>query len=1371
MNGEGFPSPFLCIFVSYIVIFAKMKVKRLVVSVLLSLSCVAAVADEGMWMVNAISEAIARKMQDGGLQMKPGEIYNADEVSLKDAIVSLDFGCTGSMISSRGLLITNHHCAYSDVHKLSTAQHNYLEDGFFADVMSEEIPISGKRAWFLQKVLDVTDEVNALIEEEKAAGRPYGMRRIGSQIERRYSTASGYEASLSSMWAGSRYYLALYEVYSDVRLVAAPPVSIAAFGGDVDNWEWPQQKCDFAMYRIYASPDGKPAPYSETNVPMRPKRYLSISTEGLKPGDFTMILGYPGSTSRYSSSAKVNYLLSVSLPITNKVRADQMAIMKKWMDADPQVRLKYADRYFSLSNVQENNEGLEQCCRRFEVVKEKKALERGLDKQGKALSKELQKKYKAVSEAEKNRIWYRETMIRGTRLALIATRLKNKAGRDEAAEYATLDMRLEKELFRYCVQSYYENVSKRLWGPFQKEAFERFGKDWDALGEWLWTDSQMTVDDRIYKFFTDVNITDFNKDVETAEGGRSVNAVEREYTAALYRFREENGIAQYPDANSTMRLTYGKVRSFVRDGANLPWQTFSDEILAKENDSYDFHLLPEWRRMLRKAADSGDRLPVNFLTDNDITGGNSGSPVLNAKGELVGLAFDGNKESLAGDVSWTDGFNRCVNVDIRFVLWTLKNYAGAYNILREINQCDSCEMENPLLSKSPLPYGAPQFDKIKVEHYLPAFKEGITRAKAEIDEITGNPAEPDFANTVEALEFAGRTLTDVSAIFYNLLEADSNPRMQEIAEEISPMMTEYSMYVALNPALFSRIKAVWDKRESLGLEKDQYKLLEDTYKGFVRGGALLSDEDKKTYSSYEEQLSLLQLQFSKNLLAATNAFCLNLTDEADLAGLPQYVRDMGAATAAEKGQKGWTFDLSYPSYSPFMQYSSRSDLRKKLYMAYNSRAFGGEFDNSEICRQIANLRLKIANILGYKTYADLALEDKMAKNIDNVNSLLDALLTPSLPAAREEVAQVLAYARKNGYRERELKAWDFSYWSEKYKAAEYSISDEALKPYFRLENCIDAVFGLATRLYGLRFTERPDIPGYHKDVKVYEVSDSAGRHLALFYADFFPRASKRGGAWMTSFREQSIRDGREYRPFTSIVTNFSKPTSDSPSLLTHYELTTFLHEFGHALHGMLAEGRYPSLTGTSVARDFVELPSQIMENWGYEPEYLKPFAKDYRTGEEIPDELIEKLVASKNYLAAYLQVRQLQFGLLDMAWHNIAKPIGKSTIEVEKAALAPALTLPRVEGTCTSTSFSHIFSGGYSAGYYSYKWAEVLEADAYSLFEEKGIFSREAADAFRTNILSRGSSEDEAVLYRNFRGHDPQPEALLRKLGITKDEK
>ena len=678
----------------------------------------------------------------------------------------------------------------------------------------------------------------------------------------------------------------------------------------------------------------------------------------------------------------------------------------------------------------------------------------------------------------------------------------------------------------------------------------------------------------------------------------------------------------------------------------------------------------------------------------------------------------------------------------------------------------SCKMENPLLTESPLPYGAPQFDKIKTEHYMPAFKEGIARAKAEIDAIVANPDEPDFANTIEALEFSGETLNNVSSIFYNLLEADATPELQAIAEEISPMMTEYSMYVSLNEGLFERIRSVWDRRDSLGLEPDQLRLLDETYKSFARNGANLSPEDKQTYSKYQEELSLLSLKFNNNALASTNAYKLNLTDEEQLEGLPQYVRDMGAATAKDSGQQGWTFDLSYPSYSAFMKFSARPELRKQMYMAYNSIAFGGEYDNSEICLKIADLRLKTAQLLGYETYADYVVEDRMAENVENVYNLLDELLEPSLPAARKEVARIYDYARENGYGESAIQPWDFSYWSEKYKASRFSLSDEQLKPYFRLESCIDAVFGLATRLYGLQFTLRDDIPGYHKDVKVYDVCDADGRHLALFYADFFPRATKRNGAWMTSFRGQSIRDGVERRPLVSIVTNFSKPTADAPSLLTHYELTTFLHEFGHSLQGMMAEGRYPSQTGTSVAWDFVELPSQIMENWAYEPEYLKPFAKHYETGEEIPDELIEKISESKNYNVAYAQVRQLQFGFLDMAWHDTDKPLEGSASEIEKKATAPVLVLPDAEGTCMSTSFSHIFSGGYSAGYYSYKWAEVLAADAWSLFKEKGIFSKEVATSFRENILSKGDTEPAAVLYRKFRGHDPEPEALLRAQGI-----
>ncbi len=682
---------------------------------------------------------------------------------------------------------------------------------------------------------------------------------------------------------------------------------------------------------------------------------------------------------------------------------------------------------------------------------------------------------------------------------------------------------------------------------------------------------------------------------------------------------------------------------------------------------------------------------------------------------------------------------------------------------------NSCNMENPLLTESKLPYGAPQFDKIRNEHYLPAFEQGIKEAKEEIDAIVNNPEEPTFENTIEAMEYAGETLERVSGIFFNLMEADTNDGMQEIAEKVSPMLTEYSMYVSLNEKLFQRVKAVYEKRESLGLEKDQMRILENSYKGFVRGGANLSDEDKKTYSRLSEELSLATLSFSKNLLAATNAYTLNVTDSVSLGGLPAYVMEAAEETAKEKGLEGWAFTLDYPSYSPFMKFCRNRDLRRQMYLAYNTRAVEGENSNAENIRKITSLRLQIANILGYKTYADYALEDKMAKNTSTVENFLAELMIPSLPFAKEEVREVLSYARANGFEDTALMPWDFSFWSERYQEAKYSLNEEVLKPYFRLDDCIAAVFDLAHRLYGLNFTQRDDIPGYNKDVRVYDVTDSEGVHKALFYADFFPRASKRGGAWMTEFRGQSIRNGVERRPFISIVTNFSKPTASAPALLTHDEFTTLLHEFGHSLHGMLAEGRYPSITGTSVSRDFVELPSQIMENWGFEREYLNTFAKNYQTGEPIPDELIAKIIAAKNYLAAYYQVRQLQFGIVDMAWHTqTSVPESLDVKAFEKKALEPYSVMPSVPQTCTSTSFSHIFSGGYSAGYYSYKWSEVLEADAFSLFKEKGIFNTEVSHSFRDNILSKGDSEDPAVLYRNFRGHDPQTSALMEKLGLKK---
>ena len=680
----------------------------------------------------------------------------------------------------------------------------------------------------------------------------------------------------------------------------------------------------------------------------------------------------------------------------------------------------------------------------------------------------------------------------------------------------------------------------------------------------------------------------------------------------------------------------------------------------------------------------------------------------------------------------------------------------------------SCKMENPLLTESKAPFGAPEFDKIKTEHYLPAFEEGIKEGKAEIDAIVANPDEPTFENTIEAMEHAGSKLNKVGGIFFNLMEAHTSDEMQAIAEQVSPMLTEYSMYVSLNAPLFEKVKAVYEKRNELGLDKDQMILLEDNYKGFVRGGANLSEEDKALYSKWAEELSLATLQFSKNVLAATNAYTLHITDSTDLDGLPEYAKVMGAETAKEKGLEGWAFTLDYPSFGPFMKYSKVRNLREDMWKAYNSRALGGEFDNSEVVKTIVDLRIKMANILGYETWADYQLEERMAKNRNTVNEFISQLLVPSMEFAKKDIESVFKYAKKNGFEGDKLMPWDFSFWSERYQEAEYSLNAEELKPYFRLESCIDAVFSLANRLYGLEFIELDNVPVYHEDVKVYEVKDADGRHMALFYADFFPRASKRGGAWMTEFRGQSIKNGVENRPFISTVMNFTKPTADTPSLITHDEFTTFLHEFGHALHGILAEGRYESLTGTSVPRDFVELPSQILENWGYEPEYLNSFAKHYETGEPIPAELIEKIVAAKNYLAGYAQVRQLHFGYLDMNWHSLTSVPEMSVIEFEHSVLAPYETLPAIADTGFSTSFSHIFSGGYSAGYYSYKWAEVLEADAFSLFKEKGIFNQEVAKSFRENILSKGASDEASVLYRNFRGHDPEPQALMKKLGLTR---
>ena len=672
---------------------------------------------------------------------------------------------------------------------------------------------------------------------------------------------------------------------------------------------------------------------------------------------------------------------------------------------------------------------------------------------------------------------------------------------------------------------------------------------------------------------------------------------------------------------------------------------------------------------------------------------------------------------------------------------------------------------NPLLVESTAPHGAPQFTQITNEHYKPAFEQAVREARADIAAIVGNAQAPTFANTIEALEFSGRRLDRISNIFFNLNEAHTNDTMQALALELSPMLTEFSNDVSLDPKLFARVKAVYDRRESLGLNAEQRRLLEKTYKGFARSGAALSDGDKKIYRELTARLSELSLQFNQNSLAATNAFTLHVTDPAVVGELPDFVREGMAAEAKERGLDGWVVTLQIPSMVPFMTYSSNRALKEKLWRAYNTRCVGGEFDNSAIVEEIADKRLQLAGLLGYETYADYVLEERMAESSPTVNAFLAELLDRAVEAARRDVETVAGYARAQGF-DAELMPWDFGYYSEKLKHERYELSEELTKPYFQLENVRRGMFELANRLYGITLRENPEIPVYHPDVKAYEVFDADGSFLAVLYMDFFPRASKRGGAWMTEFRQQGVENGVETRPLISVVYNFTKPTDSLPSLLTFDEVTTMLHEFGHALHGIFAAGTYPSLTGTAVYRDFVELPSQIMENWAYEKEFLDLFAVDYRTGEKMPAELIRRILDAKNYLAAYSHIRQVAYGLCDMAWHSISEPVKMPVVDFEKKAIARAQVLPYVDGQCTSTSFGHIFSGGYAAGYYSYKWAEVLEADAFSLFKEKGIFDRETAASVRENILCKGGSEHPMKLYVRFRGHKPDTQALFDKMGI-----
>jgi Zn-dependent oligopeptidase len=676
-------------------------------------------------------------------------------------------------------------------------------------------------------------------------------------------------------------------------------------------------------------------------------------------------------------------------------------------------------------------------------------------------------------------------------------------------------------------------------------------------------------------------------------------------------------------------------------------------------------------------------------------------------------------------------------------------------------------MTNPLLEKFETPFGTVPFDKISNEHYLPALDTAIEQHKAEIEAIKNNEKGPTFENVIEAMEKSGKLLGTVATVFFNLHSAHTNDEMTEIAKEFSPKLTSHSNDINLDPDLFKKVKSVYDNKDSLELTVEQKTLLEKTYKGFVRNGALLEGEKKDEMRSVDEQLSKLGLQFSDNVLKETNDFLMIIENKDDLAGLPDGAIEAAAMTAKEKGHEGkWAFTLDFPSYIPLVTYAQNRELREKITRAMGSRASkGNERDNKEIVMKIASLRHKRANLLGYATHADFTLEERMALKADNVFSLLNEIKEKALPAAKEHMAEVSAYAKKMDGIE-ELQSWDYSYYFEKLKKEKYSIDDEMLKPYLKLENVLDGVFQVATKLYGLTFEVRGDIPKYHEDVITYEVKDRKGNHVAIFYGDYFPRASKRGGAWMTTFRDQKMDGKTDVRPHVANVCNFTKPTESKPSLLTFNEVTTLFHEFGHGLHAILSKCHYESLSGPSVFWDFVELPSQIMENWAYEKECLDLFAKHYETGELIPAELVQKLKDSANFGEGRASLRQLSFGLLDMSWHA-NDPSMISDIEAHEEEVNKDIRLlPKVEGSMSSTAFSHIFAGGYSAGYYSYKWAEVLDADAFEYFKEEGIFNTEVADKFRENILERGGSEHPMELYKKFRGKEPSPDALLRRSGL-----
>ena len=689
------------------------------------------------------------------------------------------------------------------------------------------------------------------------------------------------------------------------------------------------------------------------------------------------------------------------------------------------------------------------------------------------------------------------------------------------------------------------------------------------------------------------------------------------------------------------------------------------------------------------------------------------------------------------------------------------------------NNIENKKRINPFFLPYNTPHDTVPFDRIRISDYEEAFMEGIHRDDEEIDKIVNDPAEPTFENTIvrvdnENGEHYYDLLDRVSNVFSCMLSAETCDELDALAQKMSPILTKHSNDVRLNRRLFDRIKYVYDHHRELTSEEQM--LLDKCYDGFVRSGALLDEEGKEKLRKLTEEASMLSLQFSQNLLKENKAFTLHITDEQQLDGLPETAREAAAQTAKDEGKEGWVFTLDFPSYSPFMTYSTQRDLRRQMYMARNTVCTHDNAENNiEVCKRIVNLRREIAQLLGFDTYADYVLKHRMASNVDNVYHLLNDLVDAYRPSALQEVDAITDAARRADGEATEVEPWDFSYYSHKLKMEKYNLDAEMLRPYFELSKVIDGVFGLATRLYGITFKEAKDIPVYHPDVKAYEVYDKDGSYLAVLYADFFPRKGKQGGAWMTEFQGQWIdRKGNNVRPHVSLVMNFTKPTEEKPALLTLGEVETFLHEFGHSLHGMFANSRFESLSGTNVWWDFVELPSQFMENFAVEKDFLRTFAFHYKTGEPMPDELIARIVASRNFMAAYACMRQVSFGLLDMAYYTRRDAFDEDIIAFEKKAWERAIVTPQLSDTCMTVQFSHIMAGGYAAGYYSYKWAEVLDADAFSVFKKEGIFNRETAQRFRDCILSKGGTEHPMTLYKRFRGQEPTIDALLERNGIKR---